>query len=224
VSGELGGNHVHFEIDKNASGRPAYAFTNCADVPKGHYKIIQDGLCRVELFQYTKDPIVLLEGAKAKYPSLSAGNPSENSNEQHPAPVVPEQPSTPDLLPPSPSQVGSSALTLDLSKVDLVGKEFVNKRDISIEKNFGEVVGMNDDLTFTLKIKNKVTGEAFHGTLSQPVLLIASNTHINLNPVSTVLVSHGIATIKMTPKTKGSVYIAVNLGTAKIGGVSVSIQ
>jgi hypothetical protein len=108
--------------------------------------------------------------------------------------------------------------------VDLVGKEFINKRDISVEKNFGEVVGMNDDLVFTVKIKNKVTGEAFHGTLSQPILLIASNTHVQLNPVSTVLVSRGVATIKMTPKTQGNVYIVLNLGTAKIGGVSVSVQ
>jgi hypothetical protein len=108
--------------------------------------------------------------------------------------------------------------------VDLVGKEFVNKRELSLEKDFGEVVGMSDELTFTLKIKNKITGEAFHGTLSQPILLIASNTHINIAPVSTVLVSHGSASMKVTPKTKGNVYIAINLGTAKIGGVSVSIQ
>jgi hypothetical protein len=69
-----------------------------------------------------------------------------------------------------------------------------------------------------------VTGEAFHGTLSQPLLFIASNTHVTLAPVSTVLISHGVATVKMTAKTKGNVYIAVNLGTTKIGGITVSIQ
>ena len=102
-------------------------------------------------------------------------------------------------------------MTLDFSKVDLVGKDFVNKWDITIEKNFGEVVGSDDVLMFTLKIKNKMTGEAFHGTLSQPVLFIANNTRVDITPVSTVLVSHGVATVTVTPKTKGSVYIAVNL-------------
>lgn len=100
--------------------------------------------------------------------------------------------------------------------MDLVGREFINKRDLSIEKNFGEIVGLNDTLSFTIKVKNKVTGEAFHGTLNQPILLIASNTNIDINPVSTVLISQGGGTITLTPKAKGNVYIAINLGTAKI--------
>lgn len=102
TSGELGGNHVHFEIDKDGGGRPAYAFANCADVAKGHYKIIQEGLCRVELFQYTKDPIALLESAKAGYPIASSSSSSQNEG-AHPAPSEPEQPSvdTPSVVTPS---------------------------------------------------------------------------------------------------------------------------
>jgi hypothetical protein len=135
-------------------------------------------------------------------------------------PVLPIQPSVPVV----PSVPSATSIALDFSKVDLVGKEFVNKRELSLEKDFGEVVGTNDELTFTLKIKNKITGEAFHGTLSQPLLLIASNTNVHINPVSTVLVSHGEASMSVTPNKQGNVYIAINLGTAKIGGVSVSIQ
>lgn len=85
----LGGYHVHFEIDKESGGKPAYAFSNCGDVSKGHYEIIQKGLCRVELFQYTKDPIALLEGAKASYPSENIHNGAEEK------PSLPTQPTTP---------------------------------------------------------------------------------------------------------------------------------
>jgi len=53
--------HVHFEIDKDNGWRPAYSYTNCADLDKWHYKIIQNGLCRTELFKYQYDPIKILE-------------------------------------------------------------------------------------------------------------------------------------------------------------------
>jgi len=63
TSGALGGYHVHFEMDQDASGRPAYSYNGCADLAVGHYQIIQQGLCRVELFKNTLDPIAFLESA-----------------------------------------------------------------------------------------------------------------------------------------------------------------
>jgi hypothetical protein len=210
---------VHFEIDKDAGGRPAYAFTNCAEVSKGHYEVIQQGLCRVQLFQYTKDPIALLEGAKATYPvgttpsepiptppvqedpkSETPSHPSAPETPAVPNPSIPEEttPNKPDT--PSKEENRADELPLDFSKVDLVGKEFLNKRDIIVEKNFGDSVSLSDDLKFTVKIKNKITGEFFHGTLNQPLLVIANNTNVSLNPVSTVLVSRGFAEITITPK------------------------
>ena len=57
----LGWYHLHFEIDKDNGWRPAYSYTNCADVSKWHYTIIQNGLCRQELFKYQYDPIRVLE-------------------------------------------------------------------------------------------------------------------------------------------------------------------
>ena len=53
--------HVHFEIDKDNGWRPVYSYTNCKDLDKWHYKIIQNGLCRNELFKYQYDPIKILE-------------------------------------------------------------------------------------------------------------------------------------------------------------------
>jgi hypothetical protein len=100
----------------------------------------------------------------------------------------------------------------------------VDKRDISIERNFGEIVEIDNNLTFTINIKNKITGEPFHGTLSQPMLFIASNTNLTINPVSTVLISHGVGRVTVTPKIKGNTYIAINMGTANIGGISINIQ
>jgi len=59
--GKLWGYHLHFEIDKDNYGRPAYSYTNCPDLNKWHYKIIQNWLCRTELFTYQYDPIRIFE-------------------------------------------------------------------------------------------------------------------------------------------------------------------
>ena len=64
----LGWYHVHFEIDKNNGWRPAYAFSWCPELSKWHSEIIANGYCRIQLFQYTKDPIMMLESVDAPYP------------------------------------------------------------------------------------------------------------------------------------------------------------
>ncbi|MDR2415224.1 MAG: hypothetical protein LBD75_01020 [Candidatus Peribacteria bacterium] len=222
---------MHFEIDKDVGGRPAYVYTNCAEVNQGHYEIIQKGYCRIQLFQYTKDPIVLLEGANATHPSLNEPSlpslPEEKADtpdDSHLSPSLPEvaqptqpqeptqptQPTSPETS--TPSLISPNVqVNLDFSKVDLVGKTFLNTRDISLEKSFGEEVTMNNELVITVHIKHKITGEAFHGTLSQPLLLIANNTNVNIVPVSTVVISRGEAKITIEPKAKGNTYIAINL-------------
>lgn len=228
--GELGGFHVHFEIDKNANGKPAYAYTACPDISKWHTEIISKGLCRVQLFQYTKDPILLLENANAVYPVSSLNTPQntnpqpENKPENKPdnttgTTTTPETPTNPVL----PADDNKIPLSIDFSKLDIVGKQFLDKRDISITKTFSNQVNLQDSYTITLNITNKKTWEPFHGTLTQPILFITNNTNISLNPVSTILVNHWTATITLTPKIKGSTYIMINLWTVKIAGFTLNI-
>ena len=71
--------HVHFEIDKDNYGRPAYSYTNCPDLSKWHYKIIQNWLCRTELFSYQYDPIRLFE-SNSTYVHPWADDPVDNNN------------------------------------------------------------------------------------------------------------------------------------------------
>lgn len=225
VKGALGGYHVHFEVDKDANGRPAYVFNGCPELSQGHYAIIQNGYCRVELFQYTKDPIALLEWANAKYPTSSNDEHGSPAEPEKPDPELPEDPQEPEPTEPEkPVEPSKNQIDLDFSKVDLNAKEFLNKRDISIEKSFSDAVNQNEDIYLTMTVKEKSTGNLYHGTLNQPILLIASNINVSINPVSTVLISQGKATMKLSPTTKGNVYIAINFGTAKIGGFTLTIN
>ena len=76
----MGWYHVHFEIAKWDSWRPVYAFYGCADLDKWGIEIINQGLCRTEMFARTLDPIAFLEWAKAKlpYPSTEQGEVEEH--------------------------------------------------------------------------------------------------------------------------------------------------
>ena len=64
----MGGYHVHFEIAKWDTWRPVYAFYGCADYKNSGIEVINNGLCRTEMFARTVDPIAFLEWAKAKLP------------------------------------------------------------------------------------------------------------------------------------------------------------
>lgn len=69
--GALGWYHVHFELTKDNHGRPAYWYLWCPDLDKGHRKIIDNGLCREQLFSYTYDPIYVFENQTLERRSLS---------------------------------------------------------------------------------------------------------------------------------------------------------
>ena len=70
TSGALWWYHVHFELAKDNFGRPAYAYTNCPDLSKWHYRIIQNGLCRNELKTYQYDPIKIFEAGSSYVPPI----------------------------------------------------------------------------------------------------------------------------------------------------------
>jgi len=86
TSWALGWYHVHLEIDKDNWWRPAYSYTNCVDLDKWHYKIIQNGLCRNELFKYQYDPIKILEWipkSEADKPTIYSTVSENNDNENN---------------------------------------------------------------------------------------------------------------------------------------------
>ena len=238
--GALWGYHVHFEIDKDAGGRPAYAYMGCPDLDKGHSVIIAEGLCRIQMIQYTKDPILFLENADARLPlqladptptdELTGSNvPSVQQPEQHSE----SQPTTwSSQVQTWSSQVVDSQdtsgalneLLLDFSRVDLIASQFLNKRDVRIEKDFWMDLPVGQPATLTLSITDKKTGAPFNGTLPQPLLLVANTTNLQITPVSTVVVTQGSAKIHLMSKISGNAYVFINLWTNKIGDFYVNIK
>ena len=241
--GALGWYHVHFEIDKNSGWRPAYAFAWCPDVSKWHSEIIAKWLCRIQMFQNTKDPIVLLESVDAPYPNQVAEKPEskpEVKKEEHSAATwnvsnswnvastwetkvqLPEN--KPAENKPVAQNENKNLIELNYDWLDINGKEFVNKWNIEIEKGFDDSVKLENSTQLTIRIVNKVSWAKFNGSLAIPFTAIASNTNVSLNPVSVMLVQNGEAKITITPVKKWNTYIALNLGNAKIWGTTISVK
>ena len=239
----LGWYHVHFEIDKNNGGRPAYAFSWCPELDKWHSEIIKNGYCRIQLFQYTKDPVAMLESVDAPYPNQAAeketkpvekdethgvatGNVVETGNTTVSTGgdvkvVLPGE----KVIEDKPLNVEKKNLIdLNFDSLDVNGKEFVNKWNIEIEKGFDDSIMLEQSTQITIRITNKVSWAKFNGALNIPITAIASNTNVSLNPVSVMLVQDGEAKITITPVKMWSTYIALNLGNAKIGWTTIAIK
>ena len=243
VFGALGWYHVHFEIDKNNGWRPAYAFSGCPELDKGHSEIIKNGYCRIQLFQYTKDPVAMLESVDAPYPNQAAetqepkpvekeenhgvatGNVEETGNttptDENVKVVLPGEKVVED----KPLNVEKKNLIdLNFDSLDVNGKEFVNKWNIEIEKGFDDSIMLEQSTQITIRITNKVSWAKYNGALNIPITAIASNTNVSLNPVSVMLIQNGEAKITITPNKMWSTYIALNLGNAKIWGTTIAIK
>lgn len=242
----LGWYHVHFEIDKNNSWRPAYAFSWCPDLDKWHSEIIANWYCRIQLFQYTKDPIAMLESVDAPYPNHAAektdNKPVKNDNEdvhwvatwnvtnptdtktttwENVKVVLPEQ----KVIENKPlNNEKKNLIDLNFDSLDINGKEFVNKWNIEIEKGFDDSIMVEQSTQITVRITNKVSWAKFNGALNIPITAIASNTNVSLNPVSVMLVQDWEAKITITPSKKWNTYIALNLGNAKIWWTTIAIK
>ena len=240
----LGWYHVHFEIDKNSGWRPAYAFSGCPDLSKWHSEIIAKWLCRMELFQNTKDPIAMLESVDAPYPNQAAekeetkpvekeeshgvatgdvaetGNTTISTGEDVKV-ILPGE----KVIEDKPLNVEKKNLIdLNFDSLDVNGKEFVNKWNIEIEKGFEDSIMLEQSTQITIRITNKVSWAKFNGALNIPITAIASNTNVSLNPVSVMLVQDGEAKITITPVKMWNTYIALNLGNAKIWGTTIAIK
>ena len=248
----LGWYHVHFEIDKNNGGRPAYAFSWCPELSKWHSEIIANGYCRIQLFQYTKDPVAMLESVDAPYPNQlvekTDNKPVKNDNEwshwvatwevintwnvgvltwetQKSDTVKIELPEWKKIEDkPLAESVNKNLIELNFDWLDVNWKEFVNKRNIEIEKSFEDSIMLENSTEITIRIVNKVSWDKFNWALNIPITAIASNTNVLLDPVSVMLVKDWEAKITITPVKKWNTYIALNLWNTKIWGTTIAIK
>ena len=94
--------------------------------------------------------------------------------------------------------------------------------------------GNHSDVTTTLKkgetrelklIVDKTSWDKYNGVLKQPIMFVSNSTNISIDPVVISLVKNGEVVVKLKAGQQAwDVFIAVNLGTNKMGGFTVKVQ
>lgn len=229
--GGLWGYHVHFEINNGDYGRPVYAFGQCSEAKKSWIETINQGLCRDEMFKYGFDPIAFLEAADATLPfavleqkealhDVAPLPPTTTGTVETPV-VIPELPTPTPEVKPTPHQ--ASLLSFDTSKLDAVGTAFFDEWNVVLTWDLLAPMKVWETRTVKLLIHHKKTGAPFDGILKQPIILVASNTSISLDPVAISLVKNGEVQIQVKGFQVGTTYTAVNLWVNKIWGLNINV-
>lgn len=178
---------------------------------KGHFK----GIGSFKYFAHTFNP----EKAKKNYLALN-GTPQSQG--------LPSTPTLPPVLPTAPvAEVQHASapqlISLDASRLDAVGKKFFEEWQVQLQGDHSTQLKKGESRTFTLEI-TKANGDKFNGILKQPIILVANSTNISLEPVAITLVKEGKVEIKLTAHQSGPVYTAINMGTNRMGGMSMQVM
>ena len=238
--GWLGGNHVHFEINKGDFWRPIYPFGQCSEAKKSGIETINNGLCREQMFKYWQDPIAFLEDAKAKRPfddhprevplpdnkTYGSTGVDTGSSLEHSAADQLSGKNNPTLTLPTDNnqwKTQTSSLTIDTSALDNNGKAFFDEWSIDLTGDVASPIKKNQTRILTLTIKNKKTWRPFNGILQQPIILVASSTNVNIDPVAISLVKDWQVEIKVQGNQVGNTYTAINLGLNKVASLNLSV-
>ncbi|MCF7835427.1 M23 family metallopeptidase [Candidatus Gracilibacteria bacterium] len=247
--GALGGYHVHFQIAKDAGGWPKYSYLNCPDLSKGHYKIIQNGLCREQLIANEYDPIKLLE---QNYSTIQVvQNPVTNTGDQIIENVVPAEVGTSvnntDIVNVENSvdivntetvvdtenavnivadkELKRENLVLDLERLDPYSKHFFEQNNVWIESDLNDKkINIGDEGVIVINIDKKNPDQKYNGILTIPFDLITTNTNISLDYSSIRLVNNGKVEIKVKGLKSGYSSILINFGGKKISKVGFYVN
>ena len=118
----------------------------------------------------------------------------------------------------------TSTIKLEDTKLDSTGKKFFNEWNITIEGDATTALKKWETRELKLVI-NKTNGDKFNGVLKQPIMFVANSTNISIDPVVISLVKNGEVVIKLKAgQQAGDVFVAVNLGTNKMGWFTVKVQ
>lgn len=212
--GWLGGNHLHFEIDKDNSGRPAYYYAWCeAKKTMSEMAIIDAGACRAELSKYQLDPIAFLE----KYSGRA---------------VASTAPVTPTYTAPVETHSVASTNTpsfitlrpLNATKMTADAIRFVKDRDIQIVSSLGSSMSVGQSADLQLYITKKGTAWLYKGALPSAFTIISPTGWLSSSVKSIQYIEWGMKSMTIAATKKWTHNIAVSLGGQTLAVVEVVVK
>ncbi len=245
VFGALWWYHVHFEISKDIWWRPKYSYLNCPDLKKWHYQIIQQWLCREQLFANEYDPIRLIEWIDW-LPSL-VNNSWSNDIIENIIPVGVATGVLVDNIETGSVNTGSVStgsvqlieenvnlivdqeiklenLILDTSVLDQYSQHFWNQNSVSIETDLsGRNLKIWEEWLIIININKRNPVEKYNWIMNIPFVLMSTNTNVSLSLTNIKLVNDGKVEVKVKWDKIWTSTVLINFGWKRIWKFSLSI-
>jgi hypothetical protein len=231
--------HVHFQVAKDAGWWPKYSYLDCPDLLRWHYRIIQEWLCREQLFANEYDPIRLLEQNHSPSVPVQDKNPPNLVIDG----MIPSD--SIDIVPVVDPLVGSivdntwdipaidvivgqeikkESVSLDISTLDQYSQHFWNQNEILIESDLlWRNLKIWEEELITITINKKNPSEKYNGILNIPFTLIPTNTNVLLNLSNIRLVDNWKVDIKVKWDKVWASSVLINFGWKRIGKLSLDV-
>ena len=221
----LWGYHVHFEIDKDNAGRPAYYYQWCPALATNSLTQITNwGLCREYREKYSFDPIAFIEASQKNKPVVVVDG--HNSAEQ-PKPTEPVKPTQPET-PKDPTELSNKFLTLrslPAAKLTQEAIVFLRDWDVQIVAKTSDTMKVGQEGTLTFHITKKGGNkQPFDGALPAGFTLVSANGSINASASSIQYITKGEHIITYKPTTVGRGMLAISIGGQTLAVLSTTVQ
>lgn len=240
--GALGGYHVHFEINKDAGGKPAFYYQGCPALKTHTFtQITNGGLCREYRQQYSYDPIAFIELSQRGQP-IPATKPAHQAAPVEPvAPIAPAIDTTPitqgvanpqiptptTITNPTPNTASGYPLILKSVPVARLSHEamlFLQEWDIAIQSTTSDVVrtGESGQLVFT--ITKKGSSQTFDGVLPVPFTLLSVDGGMSVSENAFQYVQNGTYRVAYQTHYAGRGTIVISIDGQTIATYAPLIQ
>lgn len=223
--GALGGYHVHFEINKDNAGRPAFYYQWCPALQTHTFtQITNGGLCREYREQYSFDPIAFIEHSQKNKPIVIADG---HGSADTPTTPKPTPDTTPLPTPTDPTELSNKFLALRSIPAAKLTKEAINflrDWDVQIVARTSDIMNVGQEGTLTFHITKKGTKQPFDGVLPAGFTLVSANGSINASASSLQYISKGEHTITYKPTTTGRAMLAISIWGQTLAVLSTTAQ
>ncbi len=203
---------MHFEIDKDNAGRPAYYYQGCPALDTNTLtQITNGGLCREYREKYSFDPIAFIENSqKNKGTPIADGHNSAGEQPTTPTQPIDQKPSTPI----DPTELSNKFLVLrsiQAVKLTKPAIDFLRDWDIQIVAKTSDTMKVGQEGTLTFYITKKGTKTKFDGALPAGFTLVSANGSINVSSSSVQYIKNGEYTLTYKPVVSGRASVAISI-------------
>lgn len=215
--GALGGNHVHFEIDRDSKGSPMFYYAGCpalVDEKKTFTQITNGWLCRSYREKAQVDPIAFIESSKGKQvatTTLVAGVAYTNpiSNKDTVSKILPEFVEL--------KKINAAKLTKDAIS-------FVKDRDIQLVATYPKTMKLKEKWTLQVYVTKKWSAKLFEWPLPAAFSLVSSTNGLTPSLKSLQYLKKGTQTVEFTASKKGVQTLSITLWGQTIGTIQVNVK